>query len=149
MVARFTSTQQQSDQHQHSTLIGKVHLPFSNQSSHFLPLPASTMFTMVSLSFYDLQPHNLMPFSRHAHPLSTAHDHTNEHCLPYPTNIWLHSNTISTSNPCVFLRMFPSRLLSGAMHHFHTALLALHNSYEQPLSALEEISCHTATHRTP
>ena len=32
--------------------------------------------------------------------------------------------------------------------HLHTVLLALHYSYKQPLSALEEIY-HTATHRTP
>ena len=34
------------------------------------------------------------------------------------------------------------------MLHFHTVLLALHNSYKQPLSALEETFCHTATHHT-
>ena len=31
----------------------------------------------------------------------------------------------------------------------HTGLLALHNSHKQPLSALKEIFCHTATHHTP
>ena len=30
-------------------------------------------------------------------------------------------------------------------YHFHTELLALHDSYKQPLSALEETSSHTIT----
>ena len=38
--------------------------------------------------------------------------------------------------------------LSGTMLHFYTVLLALHVSYKQPLLALEEISCHTASHHT-
>ena len=44
---------------------------------------------------------------------------------------------------------FPSHFLSSTTLHFHTVLLALHTRCKQPLSALEEISCHTATHRTP
>ena len=53
-VARFTSTQQQSCLRQHSTLIGKVHLPFSNQPSHFLPQRAVSMSSsaFLSLTFY-------------------------------------------------------------------------------------------------
>ena len=53
-VARFTSTQQQSDLHQHSTLIGKVHLLFSNQHSHFflnLPFPCPLRPTFLPLTF--------------------------------------------------------------------------------------------------
>ena len=38
-MARLTSTRLQSDLRQHSTVIVKVHLPFSNQPSHFLPQP--------------------------------------------------------------------------------------------------------------
>ena len=30
----------------------------------------------------DLQPQNLIPFSRHDHPPSSTYDHANEHCLP-------------------------------------------------------------------
>ena len=47
----------------HTTLIDKVHLPFSNQSSHFLPQPAFSMSSLASCSSFDLQPQNLMPFS--------------------------------------------------------------------------------------
>ena len=43
---------------------------------------------------------------------------------------------------------FPSHFISGTMIHFYTVLLALRNSYEQPLSALEKISYHTAAHHT-
>ena len=50
----FTPTQQPSDLHQHSTLIGKVHLPYSNQPSHFLPRPASSMSSSDTLSPFDL-----------------------------------------------------------------------------------------------
>ena len=44
------------------------------------------------------------------------------------------------------LSKLPSNFLSGTMLHCHTVLLVLHNSYKQPLSALEEITCHTVTH---
>ena len=43
-VAKFTSTQHQCDLYQHSTMIGKGHLPLSNQPSHFLPQPAFSIF---------------------------------------------------------------------------------------------------------
>ena len=79
-VTKFTSTQQQSDVHQHSTMIGKVHLPFSNKPSHFLPQPDFSMSSSASLSSFDVQPQNLIPFSRHDPPLSSTHDHTNEQC---------------------------------------------------------------------
>ena len=42
----------------------------SNQPSHFPPQPAFSMSSLVSLSSFDLQPQNLLPFSRHDHPLS-------------------------------------------------------------------------------
>ena len=44
---------------------------------------------------------------------------------------------------------FPSHFLSGTMLHFYAVLLALHSSYEQPLSALEDISCYAEAHHTP
>ena len=78
---RFTSTQQQSYLRQHSTLIGKLHLSFSSQPSFFLPQPSFFMSSSASLSSFDLQPQNLMPYPRHDHPLSSAHAHTNEHFL--------------------------------------------------------------------
>ena len=81
-VARFSSTHPQSDLHRHSTLIGKVHHPFSNQSSHFLPQPASFMCSSAFLSSFDPQPQILMPNERHDRPHSLTHDHTNEHCFP-------------------------------------------------------------------
>ena len=72
-VARFTSTQQPSEVRQHCTLIGKVHLPFPNQSSHFLPQPTFSMSSSASLSSFDLQLQNLIPFSEHLnHPLSST-----------------------------------------------------------------------------
>ena len=80
-VARLTSTQQQSDYCQHSNLISKVHFPFSNQSSHFLPQPASFMSCSAYISSFYIQPQNLMPFTRHDHPLSSTHDNTSEYCL--------------------------------------------------------------------
>ena len=46
-------------------------------------ISSSTYFFHVliwSLSSFDHQPQSLMPFSRHDHPLSSTHDHTNEHC---------------------------------------------------------------------
>ena len=85
-VARFTSTQQQFCLGQQSTLNGKVHLPFSNQPSNFLPQPAFPMSPSASLSSFDRQPQNLIPFMRRDHPLSSTHDHTNKHCLLQPTN---------------------------------------------------------------
>ena len=78
-MARFTSTKQQSCLCRHSTLISKEHLPFSNQPSHILPQPAFFMSSSASFSSFDLQPQNLMPFSRHYHPLSSTNDHANEH----------------------------------------------------------------------
>ena len=81
-----------TDLRQHSILIGKVHLPFSNQST----LSSSTCFFHVlfglpfflrppflpsaSLSSFGLQHQNLILFSRHDRPLSSTHDHTSEHC---------------------------------------------------------------------
>ena len=85
-IPRFTSSQKQSSLRRHSTLIIKVNLPFSDQLSHFLPQPAFSMSSLASLSSFELQPRNLMPFLRHDHPLSSTHGHTNEHCLP----LWLH-----------------------------------------------------------
>ena len=55
-VTRITSTQQLYDLCQHSTLINKVYLPFSNQLSQFLPQPAFSMSSSASLSSFDLQP---------------------------------------------------------------------------------------------
>ena len=78
-MARLTSTQQQSNLGQHSTLNRKVHLPFSNQPSYFPPQPASSMSSSTSLSTFDLQPQNIMRFSRYHHPLSSIRDHTSEH----------------------------------------------------------------------
>ena len=75
-VAGFTSIRQPSDLHQHSTLIGKVHLPMSNQPSHFIPKPASHVLFGLPF-FFDLHCQNLMPFSTHDHPLSSTHDYTN------------------------------------------------------------------------
>ena len=74
-----TSTYQPSDVHQHSALIGIVHLPFSSQPSHFLHQPASSL---ASLSSFDPKPPYPMPLSRRDHPLSSTHVHTNEPCLP-------------------------------------------------------------------
>ena len=54
-AVKLTSTQQQSCLLQHSTLICKVHLLFSNQPSHFLPQPASSMSYSASLSSFDLE----------------------------------------------------------------------------------------------
>ena len=102
-MVRFTSTNQQSDLRQHSTLIGIVDLTFSNQPSHFLPQPPSTMSSSVSVSSFDLQPQNPMPLSGHDHPLSSTHDHTDKHCLPQPTDLWHHSNPAGTSNPHIAL----------------------------------------------
>ena len=81
-VARFSSTQQQSDLHQHSTLIGKMHLPFLNQPSHLLFQSSFFVSSSASHSSIDLQPRNVLPITIHDHPLSSTHDHTNEHCLP-------------------------------------------------------------------
>ena len=73
MVAVFTSTtQQHSCLRQHSTLTGKVYLPFSNQPPHFLPQPDFFCFCL-PFSF-DFEILSLMPFS--------TLDHTSEHCLP-------------------------------------------------------------------
>ena len=80
-VARFTSTQQQSDLWQHFTSIRKVHLPFSTKL-HTI----SSMSSLASLSSFDLQSQNLMPFSRHDHTVSSTHDHT--------TNTVCHSQLI-------------------------------------------------------
>ena len=67
-VARFTSTQQLSDLSHHYTSIVKVHLPFSNQPSHFLPQAAFSMSSLTYISTHDIQPQDIMPFSRHDHP---------------------------------------------------------------------------------
>ena len=80
-LARFTSTQQQSDLRRHPTMIGKVHLPFTNQPSHFLPQPAFSMSSSASLSSFDLQ-----PFSRHG-VLSSQH-------MTIPTSIVCHGQLI-------------------------------------------------------
>ena len=64
MVVRFTSNPHQSDIRQHSTNIGKVHLPFSYQPSHFPPQPSSSMSSLASISSFDHQPQNPMPISR-------------------------------------------------------------------------------------
>ena len=37
----------------------------------------------------------------------------------------------------------PSHFLSGTLLHFHKELLALHRSWEQPLSALEKVTSNT------
>ena len=92
-MARFTSTQQQSDLHQHSISISKVHLPFSNQPSHILPQPAFTMSSLTLISSFALPPQNLMPFSKHDHPLPTTHDHD----MTIPTNTASHSQLIHVS----------------------------------------------------
>ena len=44
-VAGFNPTMQQSDLRQHSTLIDKVHLPFTNQPSHFSQCPLRPLLT--------------------------------------------------------------------------------------------------------
>ena len=61
-VARYTSNQQQCDLRPHNNMISKVHLPFLNQPSHFIPQPASSMSSFTSLSSFDLQPQNQLPF---------------------------------------------------------------------------------------
>ena len=96
-----------------------------------------------------------MTFSRHDHPLSSAHCHTSERCLLLPTDLLFHSSPTLTLNlyiffclsamlhillsPWIFLSfiIFPSLFLSGSMLHFHAVLLALHITYEQPLSAFD------------
>ena len=55
---------------------------YISPSPTILPQPASFFSSSASLSFFDLQHQNLMPISRHDHPLSSAHDHANEHCFP-------------------------------------------------------------------
>ena len=71
----------------------KCILLFSNQPSHFLPQPAFFMSSLASPSSFDHQPQNVMPFLGHDRPHSSTHDHTNEHCLPLPTDLWFYSNT--------------------------------------------------------
>ena len=80
-VARSTSNYYQSGLLQHSTVIGKVHLPFSNQPSHFLPQPASSMSSSASLSSFDPQSQNLMTI------LSPQH-------ITIPTNTVNHSQLL-------------------------------------------------------
>ena len=86
-------TRLQSYLRQHSTLVGKVHLPFSNQSSHFLPQPAFSISSFGSHSSFYLQPHYLMPFSRCDHPLSSTQcflincGRFNASCLPHVQNM--------------------------------------------------------------
>ena len=46
------------------------HLPHSNQPSCLSPQPASSMSISASLPFFESQPKNPMPFSRHDHPPS-------------------------------------------------------------------------------
>ena len=86
-LARFTSTQQQSCLRQHYTLISKVHLPISIQSSHFLHQPASFLSYLASLSSFDLQAQNLMPFSKQMTILSPQH-------MTIPANTVCHSQLI-------------------------------------------------------
>ena len=52
-----------------------MHLPFTNQSSHFLHQPAFSVSSLASLSSFDLHPQTIMPFSRRDHTLST-HSHS-------------------------------------------------------------------------
>ena len=47
---------------------------------HFLLQLASYMSPYASLSSFDFQSQNLMPFLGHGHPLSSTHDYANEHC---------------------------------------------------------------------
>ena len=82
-VARFTSTQQQSDLHQHSTLISNVHLSFSNQPSYFHPQPTSSMSSLASPSSLDHQPQIYCP-SQDMTILSPQH-------MTIPTNTVYHS----------------------------------------------------------
>ena len=69
-VARFTYSQQLLDQHQQSMMISIVHLPSSNQPSHFLPQLASSTSSSASLSSFNLQPQYLLPFSTSTHPVT-------------------------------------------------------------------------------
>ena len=58
----------------------------------FLPWP------LRPLSSFGIQPQNLMPLSRHDHPLSSTHHHANEHSLPWPTDLLFHSKPSSASS---------------------------------------------------
>ena len=87
MVARFTSTLQQSYLCQYSTLICKVHLPFLSQPSHFFHQPAFTTSSSASLSSFHLQPQNLIPFSRHDHIMTY-------HIMTIPINTVCYSQLI-------------------------------------------------------
>ena len=142
-------------------------LPFSNQPSYFLPQPAFSMSSAVCRSIVDLQTKNIMPSSRHDHPLSSIHEHTNDtlchsqliyrftqtqhdHQFHRSFSIFeLYSTTLLSPWISLSIIKFQSHFLSTTMLHFHTEMLVLHNYHKQPISTLEEISCHTATHFTP
>ena len=70
-----------------------------------------------------------MPFSWHGHPLASKHDHNNEHSLPWPTDLWLHSN-MNIKTVDLFLS------LSCAPHIAHT----------MDLSVIELCSTHCSHH---
>ena len=165
-MAKFTSTQQQSDQCQHFTSIGNVDLPFSNQPSSFLPQPAFSMSSSACLSSFDLQTKNLIALLKttlypqhmniptntvcHSQLIYSFTQTQHEHQFHRSFSIFeLYSTTLLSPWISLSVIKFPSHFLSSTMLHFHTELLVLHNSHKQPISALEEISCHTATHFTP
>ena len=120
-----------------------------------------------SLSSFDLQPQNLIPFIRRDHPFSSTHVHTNKHCLPWPTDLlFSFKPNMNIKSVDLFLSLSCTPHIALTMdlsvrckipislsfkHHanFHTVLLVLCNSYGQLLSALEETFCHTATLLTP
>ena len=67
-------------------MTGKAHHPYTSQPSCFLPQPASSMSSSLSISSFDHQPQSPMPSSRHDHPPFSTNEHTNTHCLSQPTN---------------------------------------------------------------
>ena len=126
-VVRFASTQQQTDFRQHSTSIVKVHLPFSNQSHIFFlillfrcPLLPPFCSLAISLKIYFSQNMTVFP-PRH---------------MTISANTTCHRQLINGCTQTQHGSLCPSHLPSGTMSHFHTVLLALHNFYGQPLSAL-------------
>ena len=144
-LTAFTSTQQQSSLCWHSTLNGKVHLPFSNQPSYFLPHPVSSMSSSASLwpstsksnaplKTWPSSLHNKWPYKwtlfaianwsvvsfKPSMNIKSVDPFLYLSCTPQHCSPWIIPSFVK----------FPSHFHSGTMLHFYTVLPALHNSYK-------------------
>ena len=117
-----------------------------------------------SLSFFDLQPQSLTPFSRQDHSPSLTYDHTNTlfaidnySIVSFKPNMSIKSLAlfifelyfIDCSHRGFVCPLTYSDITFPGMLHLHTELLALHCSCKQPFSVLQETSFHTVIRYFP